>query len=58
MKRSRSHRRIEDLLRFSSRFNRGKRKPKDKGGSEAVPVEPNNPKLNQGGAAAELEFDE
>jgi len=49
---------MEDLLRFYSRSNRGKRKPKDKGGSEAVPVEPNNPKLNEGGAAAALEFDE
>jgi len=57
MKRSRSYRRIEDLLRFSSRSIRGKRKPKVKGGSEAVPVEPNNPKLNEGGAAAALEFD-
>ena len=35
-----------------------RRPPKDKGGSEAVAVEPNRPRLGEGGAAAELEFDE
>ena len=37
---------------------RKRRPPKDKGGSETVAVEPNRPKLGEGGAAAELEFDE
>ena len=44
---------IRDLLRKSRRPP-----PKDKGGSEAVTVEPNRPKLGEGGAAAELEYDE
>ena len=45
---------LDDLLRKS-----GRRPPKGKGGgSEAVTVEPNRPKLNEGGAAAALEFDE
>ena len=34
-----------------------RRKP-PKGGSEPVTVEPDRPKLNEGGAAAELEFDD
>ncbi len=34
-----------------------RRKP-PKGGSESVTVEPNRPKLGEGGAAAALEFDE
>ena len=50
--------RIADLVRMSRRFDRGKRRPpKDKGGSEAVTVEPNRPKQGEGGAAAALEFD-
>lgn len=36
-----------------------RRPPPDKsGGSEAVAVEPNRPRLGEGGAAAALEFDE
>ena len=52
--------RIAKFVRMSQMLDRKnrRRKPKDKGGSEAVPVEPNNPKLNEGGAAAALEFDE
>ena len=46
----------EELLRRLGKRNR--RPPKDKGGSEAVTVEPNRPKLGEGGAAAALEFDE
>lgn len=46
----------EDLLRRLGKRNR--RPPKGKGGSEAVTLEPNRPKLGEGGAAAELEFDE
>ncbi len=34
-----------------------RRKP-PKGGSEPVTVEPNRPKLGEGGAAAALEFDD
>jgi hypothetical protein len=37
---------------------RNKRKPKDKGGSETVPVEPDRPRLGEGGAEAPLEFDD
>jgi hypothetical protein len=32
--------------------------PRPKGGSEPVSVEPNRPKLGEGGAAAALELDE
>ena len=39
-------------------FRKPRRPPKDKGGSEAVTVEPDRPKLGEGGAAAALEFDE
>ena len=37
---------------------RRRRPPKDKGGSEAVTVEPDRPRLGEGGAAAALEFDD
>ena len=37
---------------------RGRKPPKGKGGSEPVSVEPNRPKMGEGGAAAALEFDE
>jgi hypothetical protein len=51
--------RIAELIRMSRRFDHRKRRPpKDKGGSEAVTVEPNRPKQGEGGAAAALEFDE
>ena len=46
-------------VRNALRKSIGKRRPpKDRGGSETVAVEPNRPKLGEGGAAAELEFDE
>ena len=60
MKRSKSTGRFDDLLRILTATDRAKRRrpPKRKGGgSEAVTVEPNRPKLNEGGAAAALEFD-
>jgi hypothetical protein len=44
------------LLRNKTSRRRPPKRPT--GGSEAVPVEPNRPKLNEGGAAAPLEFDE
>ena len=37
---------------------RKRRRKPPKGGSEPVAVEPNRPKLGEGGAAATLEFDE
>ena len=52
----------QDVLRFLRDFARTNRqpprKPKGKGGSEPVTVEPNRPKMGEGGAAAALEFDE
>ena len=63
MKRSRSTRATRDPFLRSKlgldirRFGTKRRKP-PKGGSEPVTVEPNRPKLGEGGAAAELEFDE
>ena len=46
---------IKESLHSSSR----RRPPKKKGGgSEPVTVEPNRPKLNEGGAAAALEYDD
>ena len=37
---------------------RKRRRKPPKGGSEPVTVEPNRPKQGEGGAAAELEFDD
>ncbi len=48
---------IDEILRNARPKRRPPRKPGDKGGSEAVSVEPNRPKLGEGGAAAALEFD-
>ena len=46
---------VKKSLHSSSR----RRPPKKKGGgSEPVTVEPNRPKLGEGGAAAALEYDE
>ena len=62
MKRSKSTGRFDNLLRIFTAIDRAKRrrppKRKPRGGSEAVTVEPNRPKLGEGGAAAALEFDE
>jgi len=50
---------IDKALReMSSKNKRRRRPPGKKGGSEAVTVEPDRPKLGEGGAAAPLEFDE
>ena len=50
---------IARFVRMSKTLDRkNRRPPKDKGGSEAVTVEPDRPKLGEGGAAAALEFDE
>ena len=58
---------VEKLLRHASGITgsppkpprKPRRKPpRKRGGSEAVTVEPNRPKLGEGGAAAALEFDE
>jgi hypothetical protein len=51
-------RRYLDRMNALKKSIRKRRPPKDKGGSETVAVEPNRPKLGEGGAAAELEFDE
>ena len=51
--------RMRDFLKSVSRPG-SKRRPPPKGkggGSEPVTVEPNRPKLGEGGAAAALEFD-
>jgi hypothetical protein len=52
---------LEDMIRKLSNLHSSSRRrppPKSKGGgSEAVTVEPNRPKLGEGGAAAALEFD-
>ena len=59
MKRSKSAGRFDRFLRIAAERAMRRRPPKRKGGgSEAVTVEPNRPKLNEGGAAAALEFDE
>ena len=63
MKRSRSTREPRDLfLRYRLGLDIGnprkKRRKPPKGGSEPVTVEPNRPKLGEGGAAAALEFDD
>jgi hypothetical protein len=58
MDRKKKHDRIRDFLKSASQGNR-RPPPKCKGGgSEPVTVEPNRPKLGEGGAAAALEFDE
>lgn len=51
---------LEDRMRdFLKSVAQPKRKrPPDRGGSEPVTVEPNRPKLGEGGAAAALEFDD
>jgi len=47
-----------DFLKSLSRPPRGRTPPKRKGGgSAAATVEPDRPKLGEGGAAAALEFD-
>ena len=43
--------------RFRESFKR-RRPPKGKGGSEPVTVEPDRPRLGEGGAAVALEFDD
>ena len=52
---------LEDMMRkFVNLHSSSRRRPPPKGkggGSEAVTVEPNRPKLGEGGAAAALEFD-
>ena len=62
MKRSKSTGRFDRFLRIAAAaaLTKRRRPPKRKpgGGSEAVTVEPDRPKLNEGGAAAALEFDE
>ena len=37
---------------------RSRRRPPGRGGSEPVTVEPDRPKLGEGGAAAALEYDD
>lgn len=54
MKRSRPQFPKDPLRSLRSRLWR---RPPNKGGSEPVTVEPDRPKLNEGGAAAALEFD-
>ena len=49
--------RMRDFLKSVSQRNR-RPPPKRKGGSEPVMVEPNRPKLGEGGAAAALEYDD
>ena len=49
--------RMRDFLKLVSQRNR-RPPPRRKGGSEPVTVEPNRPKLGEGGAAAALEFDD
>jgi hypothetical protein len=49
--------RMRDFLKSVSQRNR-RPPPKRKGGSEPVTVEPNRPKLGEGGAAAALEYDD
>ena len=50
---------VDKALREMSSKKKPRRRPPDKkGGSEAVTVEPNRPKLGEGGAAAPLEYDE
>jgi hypothetical protein len=48
--------RMRDFMKSLSQRDR-RPPPKRKGGSEPVTVEPNRPKLGEGGAAAALEFD-
>jgi hypothetical protein len=52
--------RMRDFLRSVSQSSRRRQPPPKRkgGGSEPVTVEPNRPKLGEGGAAAALEFDE
>ena len=51
--------RMRDFLKSASQSSPLRRRPpKGKGGgSEPVTVEPNRPKLGEGGAAAALEYD-
>jgi hypothetical protein len=52
--------RVRAFVKSSLARSQSRRRPppKNKGGSEPVTVEPNRPKLGEGGAAAALEFDE
>ena len=55
------NKKFEDRMRdFLKSVSQRKRRPppRRKGGSEPVTVEPNRPKLGEGGAAAALEFDD
>jgi hypothetical protein len=57
MKRKRPPPSLKDKI--DQMLRRHRRPPNRKGGgSEPVTVEPNRPKLGEGGAAAELEFDD
>ena len=55
---ARSRTGIEELKRALRSRSGPKRRPPGKGGSEAVTVSPDRPKLGEGGAAAALEFDD
>ena len=46
-----------EILRILQAEKRRRRPPK-RGGSEPVMAEPDRPKLNEGGAAAALEYDD
>ena len=47
------------MIEFLKAFAQSRRRrPPPRGGSEPVTVEPNRPKLGEGGAAAALEFDD
>ncbi len=47
-----------NLYRILAEEARRRRRRRKDGGSEPVSVEPNRPKLGEGGAAAPLEFDD
>jgi hypothetical protein len=57
MSRKKNLDRMPDFLKSLSRSPRRRPPPRRKGGSEPVTVEPDRPKLGEGGAAAPLEFD-
>jgi hypothetical protein len=58
MARNKNLDRMRDFLKSVSQRNRRLPPKRKSGGSEPVTVEPNRPKLGEGGAAAALEFDE
>jgi hypothetical protein len=58
MARNKNLDRMRDFLKSVSQRNRRPPPKRKGGGSEPVTVEPNRPKLGEGGAAAALEFDE